>query len=104
MQVFQWRTGQLELACRLKADGAIFSAHGDDLAAFLDRFPAELPQVHQQIVDTAWLVIGRGVKVVAFINELLMLSTDAPAIFGFLAADHRREQLVAALDQRIVGQ
>ena len=44
VQVLERRARQLELAGGLEADGAVGAGQGDDLAAFLDRLPAELGQ------------------------------------------------------------
>ena len=61
VQVFERRARQFELAGGFEADRAVGAAHGDDLAAFLDRLPAELPHGQQDVADAAGLVVGRGV-------------------------------------------
>ena len=57
VQVFQRCARQFELSRRFQADGAVGPGHGDDIAAFDDRFPAKLDKPGQQIADTARLVI-----------------------------------------------
>ncbi len=78
------------------------AAHGDDLAAFLDRLPAELLHFQQDIADAAGLVIARGGMVGELVDELFVLGADAPAIARLLAVLHRGHELIAALDQRLL--
>ena len=57
VKVFERSAGQFELTCRFEAYGPVVAAHGDDLAAFFDRLPAELPQTQEDIPNTSGLVI-----------------------------------------------
>src|SRR5690606_5713775 len=98
VEVLQRSAGQLELAGGFQADGAIVAAHRDDLPAFLDRLPAELAQLHQNVTDTARLVIARSPMIVALVDQLLMLGADPPAFRRLLAGLDRRDELLAPFD------
>jgi hypothetical protein len=107
VQVFERCARQFELACRLEAHGAIGAAHRDDVGAagrgaFLDRFPAEFGQGHQQIVDAAGLVIAGGVVIVAAEHELFMLRADPPIGLGLFAFAHRLCELRDRGDHGII--
>src|SRR5436305_662488 len=95
--------GKLELAGRLEADRAVGAGQSDDVAVLLDRLPAIFGHRHQQVADTAGLVIGGRAMVGAAIDELLMLGADPPLRLRLLAAGEGREQIVAALDPRVVS-
>ena len=99
VQVLERRARQFELARGLEADGAVGAGQRDDLAAFLDRLPAELGQPLEQVADPAGLVPGRRAMVAQAIDELLMLGADAPILARLLAAREDGEQIVAALDR-----
>ena len=101
VQILERRAGELELAGGFEADRAVRAAQGDDLAAFLDRFPAEFLHVEQDVADAARLVIGGRAVVRTVEDELLVLGADPPVGLGFLAIEKRRDQLVAALDDGI---
>ena len=59
VKVLERRARQFELPGGLEADGAVGAGQRDDLAAFLDRLPAELGQADQQVADAARLVPRR---------------------------------------------
>ena len=103
VQVFQRRAGQFQLTRRFQADSAVIPAHGDDMAAFLDRFPAEFAQRQQQVADTARFVIGRGVVVRRVEDQLFVFRADPPAVAGLFARRHGFCQLPDILDHRIVA-
>src|SRR5436853_2605269 len=94
-------SGKLELPSRLEADIAVLARQGDDLAAFLDRLPAELGELAEQVADSSRLVVGWRPVIVAAIDELLVLGADPPRLPRLLAADERREQVLPALDGRV---
>ncbi len=77
--------------------------HGDNLSAFLDRLPPELGEREQQVADAAGLVVAGRAVIASMIYQLFVLSADAPAFGQLLAVDHRRDQLLAALDDRVFG-
>src|SRR5690606_14693282 len=98
VEVLQRSAGQLELAGGFQADGAVVAAHRDDLAAFLDRLPAELAQLHQNVTDTARLVIARSAMIVALVDQLLVLGADPPAFRRLLAGLERCDELLPPFD------
>jgi len=101
VQVFERRARQFELARRLEADGAVVAPHRDDLAAFLDRLPAELAQRQQDVADAALFILGERALFIAAIDQFFVLGTDAPVGLRLLAALHRGDQLVAAFDNGV---
>ena len=92
-----------ELAGRLEADRAILALERDDIAAFLDRLPAEAFEVLQHVANAARLVIGGRMMVAALVDELLVLGPDTPCVLGLFAGLHRRNQLVARFDDGVLG-
>ena len=103
VQAFERCARQFELARRLQADRAVGAGHGDDLAAFQHRLPAEFGQRHQQVADAAGLVIRGGGVVGGAIDELLVLGADSPGFARLFPALHRGDKLIPALDERIVA-
>ena len=98
VEVVERRPRQLELAGGFEADRAVGAGERDDLSVFLDRPPAEFGQRHQQVADSAGLVIARRVVVGARIHELLVLGADPPAVRRLFAAREAGDQLVARFD------
>ena len=103
VEMLALRARQLELAGGLEADRAVGAGQGDDVAALHHRLPAEVGQLGQQVADAAGLVIGGRAMVGAAIDELLVLGADPPRLSRLLARRERREQIVAALDDAVVG-
>ena len=103
VEVFERRAREFELARGFEADGAVAPRKRDHLAAFDHRFPAEAGERHQQVVDTAGLVIAGRAMIGGAIDEFLMLGADPPAVFGLLTLDHRGGQFVAMFDDGIVA-
>jgi hypothetical protein len=72
----------------------------DDLAAFLDRLPAELGQAEKEVTDPARLIPTRSAMVVEPIDEFLMLRPDPPFLTRLFPAPEHGQQIVAAFDRR----
>jgi hypothetical protein len=63
VEIVERRARKLELAGGLEADRAVGAGERDDIAALVDRLPAEFGQADQQRVDAAFLLIGGGVMI-----------------------------------------
>jgi hypothetical protein len=103
MQVFKRGTRQFQLPCGFKADGAIGAGHGDNLAVFVYGFPAKFGHGHQQIANTAWLVIRRLGMIRPVIDEFFMFGANAPAVLRLFALGNRGDELIARFNDGIVA-
>src|SRR5690606_25454436 len=90
VDVLQRGARQLELPARLQADRGgialgVLLLHGDDVAALLDRRPAEAGQTLQHGADARRAVIAGAAETVLQEAEFLVLGPDAPLSLGLHA-------------------
>ena len=100
MDVFQLGTRQLELSGRLQGNRGIITQQGDDVAALLDRLPAEAGQSLEQGADAVFTLVDRRAQVIKPESEFFVFGADPPILRRTRARGMKGDELIFAGNQR----